>query len=479
MILSMVLDFENNGLQFMLLKYLRFFDLCKKNNWVMISHEEFDMYEMNFPNRNEYKRFMKDRFHYETYTYEERKEVETYYLSKELFSKLTKEYGSQLGMQMHLLNERNTLLEEELFPILDQISRNEKIDAVLCFAAAPQSVKEYVAKKNIPIIFFERGPIRESGYNIDTSYFSFNDFYGIEEIEYRYNKFIQEQKTEQRTMLSRKEILLMFLSDDNVKYVNAIDANPNYEIGVAGGVTLVVPYFAKNMYMDHELINDVIEQYDYQYNKILFRLHPGDVYTSTYRLNKTEKSSSPIPFIVNSKRIAAVGSNVLFEAMLWKRIAVSMTEVMPATLFASKDYKEEVEKEGTNAFVNFFVFCFLVPEELAYDEKYIIWRLSKPSENEIFDFHLNYYKEHFGLNDELFLEECDERLNILKAYRDVDDEMILPKLDLQSARLDKATYEEYEMLKQWNKNILNSTSWKLTKFVRTVGDFLKGTTDDK
>ena len=55
MFLPIMLDFENNGLKFMLLKYLRFFDYCMQNDWAIITHEEFEKYEINFPNRNEYK----------------------------------------------------------------------------------------------------------------------------------------------------------------------------------------------------------------------------------------------------------------------------------------------------------------------------------------------------------------------------------------------------------------------------------------
>lgn len=506
MFLPVVLDFENNGLKFMLLKYLRFFDMCKQKNWAIISHEEFKNYEFNFPERNEYKKPMQKLYGYKLYTREERQSVQQYYIPGDFFHELEEKKGSKLEAALYLLNNRDDKLEGFLKEFLDQIlASGENVEGILYFAACPLSLKVVAEEYGIPMVAYETGPIREPNYRTTTSYFCRNGLYDVEEISERYQNYKKEE--DELPTFSREEIIAMMVNQKDLKYLELIDQKPSYEIGIAGGCAIVVPYFAINKYTDHELIDDVLEEYPP--NEIVVRLHPGDMYKATYRLPFYDASKSPFSFLVNVKRVAAVGSNMLFEAMLWKRIACSKTNVMPATIFCNGNYACAKEKKDTESFVNFFMFSFLVPSELAYDEEYLRWRLGKPEEKEIYMRHLYFYLEKFHLTEEWLSMEREARLNILKWYRGIDrinkedvefislvkpivvdkqiniSELLAektkknePKLPKQTTVEDNTNYQEMEQLYKQTKDhldaVLNSTSWKITAPIRKVLDIIKG-----
>ncbi len=492
MFLPIVLDFENNGLKFMLLKYLRFFDLCRRNNWAIITHEEFEKYEINFPNRNEYKENMIKLYGYSLYSVEERQEVKQYFVKKEFYEKLHKEYGSELECALHLLNDSNEELKGIITNVIQDLrSQGENIEGILYFAACPVSVKEVASEYNIPLVAYETGPIRSPNYRCTTSYFCNEGLYNTGEIRQRFENF-KEVMTELPTF-SREEILTMFLNYENLGYVSLIDKTPKYEIGIAGGCALVVPYFAITKYMDHELIDDVLDIYNPK--DIFVRLHPGDMYKATYRLPYYDVTPTPFPFLINSKRVAAVGSNLLFEAMLWKRIPCSMANVMPSNIMCNQDYISVKEKDDVEEFVNFFVFSFLVPFDLAYEEEYLRWRLSNPSEKEIYMFHLEYYMKKFGLTEEWLKQDSATRLTLLKLYRDfmpfseeeLKEKTIIANTALPPCGESKEASKEHvqvvqsqELLRQYTEtkayldNVLNSTSWKITYPLRKLLDILKG-----
>lgn len=503
MFLPIMLDFENNGLKFMLLKYLRFFDYCMQNDWAIITHEEFEKYEINFPNRNEYKEKMQKIYGYSLYDVEERKKVKQYFVPRQFYEEMKKEKQSKLASAVYLLNKRNEQLEDliEGF-IVDLYHQGENIEGILYFAACPLSIKIVAKRHNIPMIAYETGPIREENYRCNTSYFCREGLYNVGEIEERYQSF--KTQIDGIPLFKRDELLALFLSEKNLGFLSLIDKTPKYEVGIAGGCAIVVPYFALNQYTDHEMIDDILD--DYPYQKINVRLHPGDMYKATYRFPQYDASDSPFPFLLNSKRIVAIGSNMLFEAMLWKRIACSKVDVMPANLFCNKSYDAGKEKAETELFVNFFMFSFLTPSELAYDEEYLRWRISEPTETEIYKCHLMYYLEKFELTEEWLKLESEARLRMLLVYRNyipmkeselnerqkfvmsnesfgetrlyykterklvdgVEVERVVGKkyeeLELELEELQR----EYDITKNWLDNMLHSTCWKITAPLRWI-----------
>lgn len=520
MFLPVILDFENHGKKFMLLKYLRLFNECKKNSWPIITHEEYERYEVNFPNRNEYKEPMQEMYKYKLWDSEERKSVKQYFIPKSFTEKLEEKYGSKLETMLFLLNNRCEELEYYLENYIEDISntfqdKNEKIEGILYFAACPLSVRYVAEKYGIPMISYEVGPIRTPQYRCMTSYFCRDGLYTTKEIQERFENFKQEvRKGKDIPIFSNEEILALFLEQKYLKYISIIDKTPKYDIGVAGGCSLVVPYFAIDKYMDYELINDVLDLYPPQ--NILFRLHPGDMYVSKYRLKYYDMTQNPFPFLLESKRVAAVGSNMLFEAMLWKRIPCCKTSVMPATFICNRDYKATDINEDTLLFINFYIFGFLVPYELACNEEYMRWRLQGQDEAEIYNSNVKYYIEKFGLSEEWLAKDSASRLNMLKIYRDakkmdedeLENELRLGWLEPHYLREDGGnsreaqslnnskgyaeikeansanaeTVEEwkfkYEMSQVYLNNVLNSSSWKMTAPIRKILDILRRNKND-
>ena len=65
-------------------------------------------------------------------------------------------------------------------------------------------------------------------------------------------------------------------------------------------------------------------------------MHPGEEpYQATYGFKNQDYHKTPIPFIQNCESIAAQGSNILFEAMLWGKPVYSH-DVSPFAQFSEK-----------------------------------------------------------------------------------------------------------------------------------------------
>ncbi len=490
MFLPVILDFENNGLKFMLLKYLRFLDLSIQNDWAIITHEEFDKYEINFPNRSEYGAAMMKKYGYKLHDYEERCRIHQYFIPSSCYIDKEKTLGSKLDRALYFLDQRDRELEDCFKKYFDEIlhTYDEPIEAVLYFASCPKSLKCVCDEYNIPMIAYETGPIREPNYRCNTSYFCRNGLYGVDEIYKRWEKFKNVVCKKNLPVLTREEIIAMFIAKEHIGFLEQIDREPEFQIGVACGCALVVPYFDLCKYTDHELLDDIFELYNY--NEIFIRLHPGDMYTATYRLNVVDGAATPFPFLINSKRIAAVGSNMLLEAMLWKRIACCKTEVMPATMMCCKDYLSDIENDDTELFVNFFIFSFLVPMELACDTDYIRWRLENPSEDEIYLYHFDYYLESFGINKIWLQMRIGKRLEYLKMHRSYSgytdeyfEKSVLKKIvstsNLKNMDADffsnvAAYYFKYIEAQQEIEDLKKSTSWRIMEPFRRMFDKLKG-----
>ena len=317
---------------------------------------------------------------------------------------------------MYLRENRWEPLENLLEEYLKEIMKTgEPLEGILVFADTTKSVLFLAEKYGVPVISYEMGPIRPDAYRVTTSYFCFDQFFSTKEVESRYRNFLSQKIP----LLGRQALLALLLSDRTLNYLPFEQTTPKYEIGAALSVALVVPYFANNMYMDMELVNDIKECYSE--SEILFRYHPYEPYRAGYNISKSDKFPIPVPFILKCARVAAVGSNILFETMLWGRTAYSKTNVTPMTYLCKKDYCAPPEECQDLAFLNFYAFCFLIPYNWRYDQEYIRWRCSGPSEQEIFDRHIQYYLSELGLNMNLLEKSEESQLQeILQARNRVD-----------------------------------------------------------
>jgi len=149
---------------------------------------------------------------------------------------------------------------------------------------------------------------------------------------------------------------------------------------------------------------------NYTEDELILRMHPGDTSYSKYKTVKNiDTSDSSMKFVIKSKRIATVSSNVAFEAMLWGR-TIYTTGKCAYSFKAQKNLSDKKENVVDIDFINFVVFAYLIPYELMTDEKYMRWRLTRPSEIEIYNYHLNYYLSLRGIDKKQLDLPSEQRL---------------------------------------------------------------------
>lgn len=396
MFLPIILEPFHQGMDNYYWIYLKYLFEAHKNGWTVITHKRFVEYRYTEHDRIEHKEMFYHKHEYELLTDEEMELQEILTIPEELFDCLKDEKRSMLDMMIYLINERYEPLEELLENYIVGLLEKGRIEGILNWQVHFASVKYLANKYNIPLIVNEYGPLRFPIYR-NTGCMCSKDIHFSDEVEVRYNSFLTELDKRKIPILSRKEVMLLFLNGNKNK-ANMMDRRPIHEIGIIGTSPTSAVLFAKSKYDDLQLICDIRKEYSDK--AIWFRRHPGigDPYQAMYYYIKNyDQSVDSMNFIADSKRIASVHSSCLFEAMLMNRPVYSDCELSQYSIMCEHDYSKKYITSAPLKFVNFIVFAYLVPYELMLDEEYLRWRMTKPSEISIYMRNLEYYCEKVAL----------------------------------------------------------------------------------
>lgn len=400
--------------------FYKFLDIAKKRKGAIIAQEDYfvDPKEMFNVGRAEASDVAWNRYfelNYDLPKKEDFDNIEKYIIPKSFENMLIKEKGTINDAHIALLSEVILELKNLIGNYLDDIMKEDMIDAIMTLCHIP-SLSAAAEERGIPVIHFEMGTFREPTY-LKTGYFDFNCLYGNASTEQRYNSFLMEinNDPEKIKILNNKEILAIFLKHDYLYYLNHMNNTPKYDLGIALGYA-VWPLYQKNTFCDDsELLFRASKVYSM--NQLLVRRHPGDPIGATYpRFDYCRDTSlTTIDFILKCKRIASVGSNVSFEAMLFGKTSYVMTEC-PYTFMTKRNIEDISFQDQDLYYINFYMFSYLVPFGLLWNDDYIKWRLKRPSELDIYIKHLNYYLDSKNISSELIDQDFSNRFsNILKA----------------------------------------------------------------
>lgn len=400
-------------------------DMVKRQHWPIIAQERyFTKPSVLAEEGGAYNRLINNKefvdlhYLYELPKDEDLDNISIYPIPQSIEDKLLKDTGSYNNAMAYSLQNRWPELEELLDKYLTDIENNssEKIDAIITLCWYP-SLGYVAAKHNIPVISNEIGLFREPEY-LKTAYFAFcNLFDDEQEIAERYNAF--KNVCQELPVLSRKDILSLVLEDNYLGYLNCFDMLPRYEMGVATGYSTWMPFLSKTLFNDEELLFQISSIYD----QFIVRMHPADPAKATYPryVKTTDNSANTIEFFLKCKRIASLGSNVSLESAYWNR--APYTALTYSSSYGQKhDLTDKEEYSIDILYLNFFAFCFLVPYSVMMDPEYIMWRLSKPSEEEIYKKHIEIYlkQRDCDYNELISLDPSDRMAYILKC-RGYDD----------------------------------------------------------
>lgn len=402
--------------------YLKNLLHCKDNGWILITHDyirkHFDEIQNNILER------IFDQMEMRRFTWEEVKDVEQYFIPDEIFDDLERRQGSHTEMLFELNGKENTVLEKCLQGIFTQIFERhpgERIDGIFHCLESFETLRIIAAKYDVPLIHYSFSAIRKTmGYqqtlyqvNCESS------FWDADESKKRYDKF-KKEKHGNLPVLSNEEIIAIIGKTHTLPLIQLIPSIPKYDMGVCCECFSLLPQtFLKSPYTDDDIFYECSQLY--AKDKLKVRSHA--IHLNTIQVDRSEVHNDPASMILSCKRITAVQSQIILKAILWKRTAVLKKNFMAFSFLCENEYTSEkiADLQG----INYFFFGYLIPSELMFSDEYWKWRLTKPSEVEIYQRHLNFLFAALGLDKEKVLSlQGKDRFKYLLEARGCDKQLV-------------------------------------------------------
>lgn len=420
MFVPFVFTLDSSNDNYYLWIFYKFLNMAKKYNSPIIAQEGYFIDPAVFIQNGlpETSEVAGELFEYDIPTSYDFQKIQQYPILKKIEEDLIKQHGSQTAAWLYLLKQRSKYFEEYIGAIIDDILEKNKdtIEGIFTFCHIP-SLSYIAEKRNIPVFHFEWGPLRGPVYR-KTAYMNFGGVYEQNELQKRYEKFTDEVAENRVCLLSRKELLSMFLDYKFIENINLLDCKPEYEMGIACTYTIDMISFAKSSFLNNLEHITIAKRY-YNEKVLSIRLHPGDPARGNPSNHLVDDSPTSMHFINRCKRISVISSNVAFEAMLWGRTAYVLGN-SPYAFKAQQDLSIIDESVVDLEFVNYIVFAYIIPYELMLDIEYLRWRLTNPTEREIYNYNLNYYLSCRGIEPSILEESGVERLRKILLIQGFD-----------------------------------------------------------
>ena len=427
MFVSIVLNTEYSHISYRIRWYLKNLLHCKENGWALITHEyiknNFEKLQSEIDDR-----FIND-FEMRRFSLDEVRDVEQYFIPDVLFNNKEKECGSRTEMLLDTSLGGFDELENYFRGVLNIIKSkhpNETIDGVFycldCFGCLQKVCKE----QGIPLFAYSFSAIRKPHGYRQTLYFSHPDgeLMGSHDAMARYRRYINEDNTD-IPVFDNREILAILGKQRNLPLLRLIDHCPQYEIARCNDLGAILPRsFAEIRYTDDDLRYET--ELLYSNEDIKVRTHAAQL--GYMQIDRSDTHNDPASYILSCKRLVAVHSQIMLKGLLWKRAVISPKYTMGFSFLCNTDYKST--KVADIKGLNFYIFCCLIPGDLMFSDTYWKWRMTNPSESEIYKKHLGFYIEKLNLPQSILTETSKSRRlrNILKS-RNCDEEVIEEVVD--------------------------------------------------
>lgn len=402
--------------------YLKNLLQCKDNGWVMITHEyirkHFEELQDSITDR-----FI-EQFEMRRFTFDEVKDVEQYFVPDEIFDGLEKEEGSRTEMLFNLSNQPYPELDKCLKEIFSQIKErhpNEKIDGVFHCLEGFESLRKIADENNCPLINYSFSAFRKvHGYR-QTMYFANlkNHFWNGDECKERYERFLMEGNPK-LPVFTNKELIAMIGKEHTIPLMQLVATQPKYEMGICCECFSLMPQVFKNKrYTDDDIFYECKRLYGS--DKLKVRSHAAHL--NDIQVDRSEVHNDPVSTILSCKRLTAVQSQILLKVLLWGRTAVTKTNCLGFTYLCENDYTSE--KVADLQGLNYYLFAYLIPSDLMFSDEYWKWRLTNPTETEIYWRHLDFLFNALGVDKEKVLHlKGKERFKYLLVARGCDMQLI-------------------------------------------------------
>lgn len=288
----------------------------------------------------------------------------------------------------------------------------EKAEAIMALTDH-QFLRNVARKLDISCVFYEFSSIRKPFYDRRIYYM---DFHGLQEnakLAERYNAFQSQSKS--LPILKRRELLALFLRKEDLYYIGDEKwlQEPQFEMGIALPANEVFYGNAHNMINIDELSVRALELFEP--DALCFRFHPNHQEKIIPGAAHIDKGSL-FDFILRCKRVVCAGSNTAFDAALFNRPAYDVGWSI-YNLLANRSLEGLADAVPTDELLSFIVFCFFVPSELLWSPEYLRYRLTKPSEEALYWYHLSFIFNALSLDKSVLDLPSSERFNAILSNR--------------------------------------------------------------
>lgn len=415
MFISIVLNTEYMDIASRKMWYLKNLLHCKDNGWILITHEYMKTHFEEIQNAIQPSLF--DSWEMRPFTAEEVKDVEQYYIPDELFLKGEKSASSRTN---YLINQYSSV-DDSLYLCLDQIIKQIKnkhhdckIEGIFNCLESFECVRKIGVSYDVPVISYVFSALRKPhGYQFTLFSANFGHLFAANDCEKRWADFQRENGNV--PVLLNEELIALLGKERTLPLLPLLYQDGPLELNVCGDCFSILPnVFPTYRCTDDDIYYEASKYYTKE--QIGSRQHP--IHLDTIQVPRLSVHNDPAAWILKSKRMAAVCSQIVLKAALWNRTVIMPENILPFSFMCEKDICSN--NKMSLSFLNYYIFGYLIPGDLMFNDAYWKWRLNGPSEVEVYQYHLNYYEQKLGV-DSTFWNEDGDCLRRLLAIRGIDN----------------------------------------------------------
>lgn len=463
MFISIILNTEYMDIASRSKWYLKNLFHCKENGWILITHEYMRTHWQQL--QEEITPSLFTSWEMQPFAAEDVRDVEQYFIPDKLFDTIEKQCGSRTEMLYQLSSTSNVLIEEVFQNIINEIQfkhPNEKIDGIFHCLEAWQFLRDISQKHNIPLISYSFSAIRKPHGYRQTLYFVSQKgrLCTTEECQNRFTNNLDENNNFS-PIFSNRELIAIFGKERTLPLLPLLQAEPKYEMGICTECFSFLPQFSV---FDKNTDDDTRYECEKLYDKSQITVRNHSLQVDYMHLDRTTVHNDPAAWILSSRRLTLSRSQIGLKILLWNRTAIVPSDSLSFSFMCEKDYTS-TRKVDLRA-LNFYLFCYLIPNDLMFSGEYWQWRMTNPTETEIYHRHLDFYIEKLNLPKSILTEQDEPtRFKSLLQSRGCDEELINILLE------DKHDFDiDYNTAS--SRIVINGKSyWRLNKIENGVRHF--------
>ena len=415
---SIILDNEYMGVMERNKWFLKYVSYAQDNDCFIITHEIFEK------KLDEIVDGCADRFYPEfemnRVSADKIRTMDVAYVPDSFFEELYCTNGARTRMILDLTENRNEFFESFMInAINEQLSkRNEKKPECIFYCmntfASVRYLSEYYDCPLVPFVFSSVRKVH--GYS-QTLYMAHmdGDLFNSGECEKLYQSFNKDELG--FDLFNRKELLALIGKKQNFCLFPMLESNGVYNMGVIGeGFHMTPQTYLKEHLTDDDLYSECDRYYDR--STVVSRLHP--IMLDQTGFGRSHMKNDPASFILSCKRLTTTRSQMILKAALWNRPTCIISHSLPYAFLFSRDFTES--KPMSESDLNFILFSYFMPDSCMFSSDYWKWRLTNPTANELFAYHIKQIFNNLGI-DESVLYEKDRIYKILKMRGCTDSEI--------------------------------------------------------